>query len=63
MRLPNDIAIVRARQGSHRVVFVSDDLNHDQELAARVLVTVLAAGQPYMLLMKTDILAALIAAA
>lgn len=63
LKLPRGVAIVRIREGHQRIVLVSKTLTHDQEIAARVLVAILAGGRPYGLLMTTDVVAAMAAAA
>lgn len=62
MKLPRNVALVRFEVNGRHYVFVSDRLNHDQELAARVAAALLATTQPYVLLTCADVMAALHAA-
>jgi hypothetical protein len=62
VELPKGVALVRIREHGQRVILVSDDLNRDQEVCARVLAAIIADTTPFVLLTKTDVSAAMAAA-
>ena len=61
MLLPSGVAVVRVETQKGRVVLVSDALTSDQAVAARVLAAVMA--DDYVMLLVSDVLAAIRAAA
>jgi hypothetical protein len=64
MVLPRNVALVRVVADGRILVIVNERLNHDQEIAARVLAGVLSvSGEPYVLVTCTDVMAALHSAA
>lgn len=65
MRLPRGVAVMRIQDGPDFATLVDDTLSADQQLCARVFVTIIAAetSLPFVLLTKLDILAAMMAAA
>ena len=62
MVLPQGVALVRVRDHREKVILVSDELTHDEEIAARVLAAIAAHSQVFVLLTMTDVSAAMSAA-